>query len=205
MKLNEITDNPGASQGAHARRPRHRLRQGQAGRARRQGPEGALRRAHQGLRRRPDAAASAPAQARLHNPPSPRDLNEVNLGRVQKAIDAGKLDAGQPVTVEALVAAGVMRPRARRRQDPRQGRTQGQARRSKSRRVEERGRGDREGRRLGQDCWRPKPAAARADDGPPRRGGVSLRGTDHMIERRAEGRRSIASSAPRDRCQAGRC
>ena len=29
------------------------------------------------------------------NPPSPRDLNEVNLGRVQKAIDAGKLDAAQ--------------------------------------------------------------------------------------------------------------
>ena len=35
------------------------------------------------------------------------DVNEVNLGRVQTAIDAGKLDASQPVTVEALVAAGV--------------------------------------------------------------------------------------------------
>jgi large subunit ribosomal protein L15 len=35
-------------------------------------------------------------------------LNEVNLGRVQTAIDKGKLDAGQPVTVEALVAAGVL-------------------------------------------------------------------------------------------------
>ena len=36
------------------------------------------------------------------------DINEVNIGRVQQAIDAGKLDAGQPITVDALVAAGVL-------------------------------------------------------------------------------------------------
>ncbi len=36
------------------------------------------------------------------------DLNEVNLGRVQQAIDAGKLDAMQPVTVDSLVAAGLL-------------------------------------------------------------------------------------------------
>jgi large subunit ribosomal protein L15 len=36
-----------------------------------------------------------------------RDLNEVNLGRVQQAVDAGKLDAKAPITVDALVAAGV--------------------------------------------------------------------------------------------------
>jgi large subunit ribosomal protein L15 len=39
--------------------------------------------------------------------PSASDINEVNVGRVQAAIDAGKLDAGKPVTVEALVEAGV--------------------------------------------------------------------------------------------------
>jgi large subunit ribosomal protein L15 len=33
--------------------------------------------------------------------------NEVNLGRLQQAFEAGKLDASKPVTVEALVAAGV--------------------------------------------------------------------------------------------------
>ena len=38
-----------------------------------------------------------------------KDYNEVSLGRVQTAIDAGKLDAGAPVTVEALKAAGVVR------------------------------------------------------------------------------------------------
>lgn len=36
-----------------------------------------------------------------------RDLNEVNLGRVQQALDAGKLDAGAVITVDALVAAGI--------------------------------------------------------------------------------------------------
>jgi len=39
--------------------------------------------------------------------PSASDINEVNLGRVQQALDAGKLDAAKAVTVEALVAAGV--------------------------------------------------------------------------------------------------
>ncbi len=35
------------------------------------------------------------------------DLNEVNLGRVQQAVEAGRLDANATVTVEALVSAGV--------------------------------------------------------------------------------------------------
>ena len=34
------------------------------------------------------------------------ELNEVNLGRVQAAIDKGRLDASKPVTVETLIAAG---------------------------------------------------------------------------------------------------
>jgi large subunit ribosomal protein L15 len=35
--------------------------------------------------------------------------NEVNLGRIQTAIDKGDLKADQPITVEALVKAGVLR------------------------------------------------------------------------------------------------
>lgn len=35
-------------------------------------------------------------------------LNEVSLGRVQIAIDKGKLDASKPVTVKMLLAAGVL-------------------------------------------------------------------------------------------------
>ena len=34
---------------------------------------------------------------------------EVSLGRIQEAIDAGKLDAGQTIDAQALVAAGVIR------------------------------------------------------------------------------------------------
>jgi large subunit ribosomal protein L15 len=37
------------------------------------------------------------------------DLVEVNLGRIQSAIDAGKLDASKTIDAEALVAAGVIR------------------------------------------------------------------------------------------------
>ena len=38
-----------------------------------------------------------------------RKLNEVNLDRIQAAIEAGKLDAGGTVDVDALVKAGVLR------------------------------------------------------------------------------------------------
>ena len=38
-----------------------------------------------------------------------KDFNEVNLGRVQAAIDAKKLDAKNPVTVQALLDAGLIR------------------------------------------------------------------------------------------------
>ena len=65
MKLNEIRDNEGAT--------KNRMRvgrgigsgKGKTGRPRRQGSEGPHRRRDQGLRGRPDAAAPAPAEARL--------------------------------------------------------------------------------------------------------------------------------------------
>ena len=108
MKLNDMRDKDGATQEPEARRPRHRLRLGQDRRSRRQGPEGALRRRHQRLRGRPDAALSAPAEARLQQHLR-RELQRRHLGRIQVAIDARKLDAKATVTAEALVAAGVIR------------------------------------------------------------------------------------------------
>jgi large subunit ribosomal protein L15 len=36
-----------------------------------------------------------------------KDLNEVNLGRIQEALDAGRIDAGTTITIESLVAAGI--------------------------------------------------------------------------------------------------
>ncbi|MBD8890234.1 50S ribosomal protein L15 [Roseibium litorale] len=38
-----------------------------------------------------------------------KDYNIVSLARVQEAIEAGKLDASAPVTVEALKAAGIVK------------------------------------------------------------------------------------------------
>jgi len=38
-----------------------------------------------------------------------KDFNEVSLGRVQAAIDAGKLDAKETVNVDALIKAGIIR------------------------------------------------------------------------------------------------
>jgi large subunit ribosomal protein L15 len=43
------------------------------------------------------------------NTPFAKRLNEVNLDRIQTAIDAGKLDAGATVDAAALVKAGILR------------------------------------------------------------------------------------------------
>ncbi len=40
-----------------------------------------------------------------------KDFNEINIGALQRAIDEKVLDAGKPVDLEALVAAGVLRRR----------------------------------------------------------------------------------------------
>ena len=106
MKLHEIKDNDGA-------RPA-RMRVGRgigSGKGKQSGRGGKGQTARSGVRIKGFEGGQMPLHRRLpkrgFNPLDPRDLNEVNLGRVQSAIDAGKLDASQPVTVEALVAAGV--------------------------------------------------------------------------------------------------
>ncbi len=43
------------------------------------------------------------------NKPNRSKFVEVNIGRLQQAIDAGKLDAKNPITAETLIAAGVIR------------------------------------------------------------------------------------------------
>jgi large subunit ribosomal protein L15 len=111
MKLSEIRDNPGAVKA--------RIRVGRgigSGKGKQSGRGGKGQTARSGVRIKGFEGGQMPLHRRLakrgFNPPSPLDLNEVNLGRVQSAIDAGRLDAGQPITVEALVAAGVVaRPR----------------------------------------------------------------------------------------------
>ena len=111
MKLNGIKDNDGATKA--------RIRVGRgigSGKGKQSGRGGKGQTARSGVRIKGFEGGQMPLYRRLpkrgFTPPSPRDLNEVNLGRVQSAIDAGKLDAGRPITVDALVAAGVVsRPR----------------------------------------------------------------------------------------------
>ena len=45
----------------------------------------------------------------FRNAPFALELNEVNIGRIQSAIDAGKLDASVTVDAASLVVAGVIR------------------------------------------------------------------------------------------------
>ena len=40
-----------------------------------------------------------------------KNMAEINLGRLQKAVDSGKLDSKAPVTLDALKAAGVLKGR----------------------------------------------------------------------------------------------
>jgi large subunit ribosomal protein L15 len=106
MKLNGISDNPGASKA--------RIRVGRgigSGKGKQAGRGGKGQTARSGVRIKGFEGGQMPLHRRLPKRgfvnPSARDVNEVNIGRIQAAIDAGKLDAGKTVTVETLVAAGV--------------------------------------------------------------------------------------------------
>ena len=108
MKLNEISDNPGAT------RKRKRVGRGIGSGTGRTGGRGM-----KGQKSRSGVAINGfeGGQMPLHRRLPKRGFNnifakafaEVSLGRIQAAIDAGKLDAGQPITAETLKAAGVVR------------------------------------------------------------------------------------------------
>src|SRR5271156_2756568 len=107
MKLSDIADNAGS------RKKRMRVGRGiGSGKGKTAGRGGKGQTARSGVRIKGFEGGQMPLHRRLpkrgFNPPAPRDLNEVNLGRVQIAIDAGKLHAAQPITGEALIAAGVV-------------------------------------------------------------------------------------------------
>jgi large subunit ribosomal protein L15 len=106
MKLNGITDNPGA------KKVRVRVGRGIGSGCGKTGGRGVKgQKARSGVRVKGFEGGQMPLYRRLPKRgfwnPFSKDFNEVNLGRIQAAIDASKLDAKAPVTVEALVAAGV--------------------------------------------------------------------------------------------------
>ncbi|ATQ68237.1 MULTISPECIES: 50S ribosomal protein L15 [Methylosinus] len=107
MKLNELSDNSGAS--------KNRMRVGRgigSGKGKTCGRGVKGQKARTGVAVKGFEGGQMPLHRRLpkrgfHNP-FPTDYNEVNLGRIQQAVEAGKLDLAAPVTVEALIAAGVV-------------------------------------------------------------------------------------------------
>lgn len=108
MKLNELKDNEGAN------KPRMRVGRGIGsgkGKTAGRGVKGQTSRSGVAI------AGFEGGQMPLHRRLPKRgfknifalDLNEISLTKVQAAVDAKKLDAKAPVTVEALVAAGLLR------------------------------------------------------------------------------------------------
>jgi large subunit ribosomal protein L15 len=106
MKLNDIADNAGAS------KPRMRVGRGiGSGKGKTCGRGAKGQKARTGVAIKGFEGGQMPLHRRLPKRgfwnPFSICYNEVNLGRVQAALDAGKLDAAVPVTIEALVGAGV--------------------------------------------------------------------------------------------------
>ena len=109
MKLHELAGRPGA------RKARTRIGRGiGSGVGKTGGRGGKGQTARSGVRIKGFEGGQMPLHRRLpkrgfKNVMFARKLNEVNLGRIQDAIDAGKLDAGQKIDAAALVSAGVLR------------------------------------------------------------------------------------------------
>ena len=108
MKLNELADKPGSS------KQRHRIGRGiGSGSGKTGGRGGKGQTARSGVRIKGFEGGQMPLHRRLPKRGFTnifaKTFNEVNLGRVQTAIDAGKLDAKATVDAAALVKAGVLR------------------------------------------------------------------------------------------------
>ena len=108
MKLNEINDNPGA------RKSRIRVGRGIGSGKGKTGGRGVKgQKSRTGVAIKGFEGGQMPLHRRLpkrgFNNIFALDFNEVGLGRIQVAIDAGKLDASKAVTAEALKEAGVIR------------------------------------------------------------------------------------------------
>ncbi|MCP9630475.1 50S ribosomal protein L15 [Rhodopseudomonas palustris] len=108
MKLDEISDNPGA------RKKRMRIGRGiGSGKGKTGGRGGKGQTARSGVRIKGFEGGQMPLHRRLpkrgFNNIFALDFSEVNLDRLQAAVDAKKLDAGKVVDAAALVEAGVLR------------------------------------------------------------------------------------------------
>jgi large subunit ribosomal protein L15 len=109
MKLNEIRDNPGA----HYRAKRVGRGIG-SGKGKTSGRGGKGQTARSGVAINGFEGGQTPLHRRLpkrgfNNKIFQKDYKVVNLGRLQQAVDAGKLSADGAVDAKTLVTAGVLR------------------------------------------------------------------------------------------------
>lgn len=108
MRLNELSDNPGAA------KDRKRVGRGiGSGKGKTSGRGVKGQKSRTGVAIKGFEGGQMPLHRRLPKRGFVnifrKKWNEVSVGRVQTAIDAGKLDTGAPIDVAALVAAGVVR------------------------------------------------------------------------------------------------
>jgi large subunit ribosomal protein L15 len=108
MKLNEIRDNPGA------RLKSKRLGRGiGSGKGKTSGKGVKGQKAREGVSLNGFEGGQLPIYRRLpkrgFNNVNRKDYAPLNLGTLAAAIEAGKLDAAQPITEAVLAAAGVVR------------------------------------------------------------------------------------------------
>ena len=109
MQVHDLSGRPGA------RKTRKRIGRGiGSGKGKTGGRGGKGQTARSGVRIKGFEGGQMPLHRRLpkrgfNNTAFARKLNEINLGRVQEAIDAGRLDPAVKVDAAALVKAGVLR------------------------------------------------------------------------------------------------
>jgi large subunit ribosomal protein L15 len=109
MKLHELSGRPGA------RKVRKRIGRGiGSGTGKTGGRGGKGQTARSGVRIKGFEGGQMPLHRRLpkrgfRNVKFARKLNEVNLGTLQEAIDAGKIDVAGKIDAAAMVKAGILR------------------------------------------------------------------------------------------------
>ncbi len=108
MKLNELRDNPGATKRAK------RVGRGPGSGLGKMGGRGIKgQKSRSGVAIKGYEGGQMPLYQRLpkrgFNKPNRKEYAVVNLGLIQKFIDAGKIDAGQDITEDALIASGLVR------------------------------------------------------------------------------------------------
>ncbi len=108
MKLHELRDNPGA-----APKKKRVARGPGSGKGKMAGRGIKGQKSRSGVAINGYEGGQMPLYQRLpkrgFNKPNRKAFAVVNLGLIQKFVEAGKIDAAQPVTEDALVASGLVR------------------------------------------------------------------------------------------------